>query len=346
MRARAHAIVLAVFVSACATVPPADLPRLPREPIDLCMGGGARDTVELAYLGAGGFAIRAGDEAILTAPFFSNPGFLRVGLGFPIAPDLGRIPERPCLLEGARVSALLVGHAHYDHLMDVPAVLRKWGLADPVVYGSLTAANLLAAASLDVTTVDADAGDRSQRGRWLEPSGSRFRVMALRSEHAPHAPGIRLFQGRVDAPLRETPRSAYGWKEGQTYAYLVDVLANDGQTVLMRIHYQDAASNPEIGWPPADVLAERKVDLVIFCAASFELVTEHPEAILRTLDPRYALAAHWENFFSAPSPTPGVVPLTDLPELLSRLRTVRGPDGFGVPRPGDRLRFNVCPPRP
>jgi mRNA degradation ribonuclease J1/J2 len=53
----------------------------------------------------------------------SNSSFLRVGLGLTIGPDDERIPARPPLLDGARVTGVLVGHAHYDHLMDVPSVL-------------------------------------------------------------------------------------------------------------------------------------------------------------------------------------------------------------------------------
>jgi hypothetical protein len=344
MMAARSCIVPLLLASACATVPPSDLPRLSREPIELCRAGRA-ESVTLHYLGAGGLVIRVGDEAIMTAPFYSNPGFLRVGLGLPIAPDLARIPERPCALDGARVSALLVGHGHYDHLMDVPHVIEKWKLGRVPVYGSRTVANVLAAARPRVAAVnvDADAGDASRPGSWLpREGGTRFRIMALRSEHAPHFFGIKLFRGHVDAPLTEPPGSAYGWREGQTYAYLVDVLAEDGRTVLLRVHYQDSAANPGIGLPPPDVLADRKVDLVVFCAASFAEVEDHPRAILTALDPRYALAAHWEDFSSASSHAPGVVSHTNLGKLLQQLRDRLGPDQFGVPRPGDRVRFSVC----
>jgi hypothetical protein len=168
---------------------------------------------------------------------------------------------------------------------------------------------------------------------------------AARPEHAPHAwPGIKLFQGHVEEPPSEPPRSAYAWKEGQTYAFLIDVLADDGETPLLRIHYQDAASNPELGWPPRELLAERRVDLAVFCAASFALVREHPQAILRELEPRHAMAAHWEDFFAAPSADPKVVPLTDLSELLGRLRGALPEGRFSVPKPGEQIRFRVCEP--
>jgi hypothetical protein len=346
LRPRCVALAAALGL-ACATAPPPDLPAPPAEPIDACEGASGAGEVTVGYLRAGGFAIVHEGEALLTAPFYSNPGFLRVGLGLSIAPDDERIPARPPLLEGARVAGVLVGHAHYDHLMDVPSVLARWRLDGTRVYGSGTAVNLLRAAAPDLPAqrVDADAGDRAARGTWVRPEGSRFRVMALRSEHAPHAwPGIKLFAGHVDAPPPSPPRSAYGWKEGQTYAFLIDVLADDGETPLLRIHYQDAASNPELGWPPRELLAERRVDLALFCAASFALVREHPQAILRELEPRYAMAAHWEDFSRDPRDPLRVVPLTDLPDLVDRLRETLPAGRFSVPAPGAQVRFRVCEP--
>jgi hypothetical protein len=170
--------------------------------------------------------------------------------------------------------------------------------------------------------------------------------MPLLSEHAPHGPlGFKLFEGHV-GPDDGAPYNAYDWKEGQTWGYLIDVLADDGETPLLRIHYQDSASNPELGWPPRDLLAERRVDLALFCAASFSLVHEHPQAILRELAPRHAMAAHWEDFSREPDPDPRklrVVPLTDLPELIDRLESTL-PGRFSVPAPGAQIRFRVCDP--
>lgn len=343
----------AVLALACSTMPPKDMPAPPAAPIDACERGSVREEVTIEYLGAGGFAIRLGDQALLTAPFYSNPSFLRVGLGLPIAPNLERIPDRPPLLESANVVGVLVGHAHYDHLMDVPAVLQKWGLASVPVYGDETALHLLANDEWTgpAFPVNDSGGTWRRRGTWLHPPApagqqpplSRFRVMPLLSEHAPHmAFGIKLFQGHVE-PGVDRPRDAYDWKEGQTWGFLIDVLADDGATPLLRIHYQDSASNPELGWPPRELLVERRVDLALFCAASFALVREHPQAILRELEPRHALAAHWEDFSRDPEAPPRVVPLTDMRELLARLRSTLTAGRFSVPMRGAQLRFAVCP---
>ena len=95
-----------------------------------CEEPGPGAPLEIRYLGSGGHLIRRGSSAIMTAPFFSNPGVFRVGVGR-ISPDPARIDAavEKILAEGGRlddVQAILVGHAHYDHLMDVPRVWREY----------------------------------------------------------------------------------------------------------------------------------------------------------------------------------------------------------------------------
>ncbi len=347
----------AALALACSTAPPKDLPQPPAEPIDACHGAAGAEEVTVRYLRAGGFVIRFRDEALLTAPFYSNPSFIWAGLGLPIGPKPDRIPARPDLLANATVAGVLVGHAHYDHLMDVPAVLEAWQLPNVPVYGDETAKQLLSNRKWPGTAypVNAAGGSWFRRGEWMHPPAApgalpphpRFRVMPLLSEHAPHAPGVKLFQGHV-GPREDEPRNAYDWKEGQTWGFLIDVLTDDGARVLLRIHYQDSASNPELGWPPEELLAERSVDLVLFCAASFALVREHPQAILRALAPRHAMAAHWEDFSSKPRDdgVPRVVALTSMPELLARLRGALPARHYSVPKPGAEVRFRVCGARP
>lgn len=55
------------------------------------------------------------------------------------------------------------------------------------------------------------------------------------------------------------------------------MLADDGERVLLRIHYQDSASNEDFGWPPPELRAAPDVDLAHFCAASFENVDGIPK---------------------------------------------------------------------
>ena len=352
---RGAVAALALLSLACAAKPPSDMPAPPADPIPACDGSAPDGEVTIQYLRAGGVAIVYGDEALLTAPFYSNPSFAWVSLSLPIAPDPERIPNRPDLLDGKTVDGMLVGHAHYDHLMDVPSVLVKWQMQDVPVFGDSTAVNQLGNVGWrgQAYAVDASGGSRKEAGDWMyppaapgrHPEGSRFRVMALKSEHAPHWYfGVKFYQGHI-AANGDKPRYPGDWKEGQTWAYLIDVLADDGERVLLRIHYQDSASTPKLGWPPKTLLAARPVDLALFCAASFDKVTGYPERILRKLAPRHAMAIHWDDFFSDPGEDTRVVRFTDLSDLLDKFEDPElGPlPPVSVPLPGEKIRFSVCP---
>jgi hypothetical protein len=139
--------------------------------VDVAPEGG--DMVRLTYLGVGGWIIERGDVQLLAAPLFTNPSLLR-----------------------------LVGHAHYDHLMDVPQVARRHA-PQARILGSRTVLNTLGtwsgvAGRVDV--VEDHAGGQFDLGRWM-PLGQGLRVLPLRSLHARRSPGGRR-NGLTDRPTR------------------------------------------------------------------------------------------------------------------------------------------------
>jgi len=217
--------------------------------------GNERDAVELTYLGAGGFLIRHQGRAIMTAPFFSNPGLLRSLLGFPISPDTARIKD--LLPPVDDVEAILVGHAHFDHLMDAIHIAETTATR-ATFYGSDTMMHIVHARPLlqtRVRSLELIAGDSSTPGKWEPLAGGAMRVMALRSEHAPQFLGVKLFGGTIDHDLAELPRNAYGWKEGQTLAFLIDVLRADDVVRL-----GPPAPDEGFAQPSLDVRAEMDTD--------------------------------------------------------------------------------------
>jgi hypothetical protein len=312
-----------------------------------CEEPGIGAPLEIRYLGSGGHLIRRGSTAILTAPFFSNPGLFRVGVGR-ISPDFARIDAaiEKLLENGGQlddVQAILVGHAHYDHLMDVPRVWREY-TPNAKIFGSLTAKHILRGFEIPgdrIETLNARAASRWAAGRWISLGAVRF--MAIESEHAPHAFGIKLYGGEIREDLDRPPRRAAGYKEGQTFAFLIDFLDPDG-SVAFRIHYQDSASNAPLGYPPAlDDRDRRSVDVAIVCAASFSQVRGYPEGILRAVTPRYVVMGHWEDFFVAQETALRPVPMTDVAKFVARTERAL-PEGarWVLPKPHAVLRIEPC----
>jgi hypothetical protein len=240
----------------------------------------------------------------------------------------------------SRARAILVGHAHYDHLMDVPQVALRHAPSARIL-GSRTVANTLGAWSglaSRVVEVDSLAGDAESAGTWIDVS-PRVRVMALRSHHAPHFEGYTLYQGTADQPLEREPRWAWEWADGPTYAFLVDFLDPDG-SVAFRLYYQDAVAGPPRGFAPDSSIAERPVDVAIFVPATFDQVDWHPEAFVENLRPKWVVLGHWENFFLPPQVPARSIMLTDLEYFRARLRRVHAGESW-LPAIGTEFRFPV-----
>lgn len=285
--------------------------------------GGAMPPPSLQYLGVGGYLLRWQGEALLFAPSFSNPA----SLGQPpllVAADTQKIDQ--LMPPAADVSMLLVGHAHYDHLLDVPHILQKHS-PKAQVYGSRTMGHILAAAIARSRIVDAESqmAVGATPGQWFYSPERTIRAMAIKSEHAPHLFGIKLLTGDYQEDLSELPRSTFGWKEGQTLAWLVDLLDQQGRPVY-RIHYQDAASTPPLGLPP-QLPDSKRVDVVVLCVGAWNQAAAYPQVLLQRVQPRLAVLGHWEDFFGGDPRQPQGLRLQDIRGMVAQTRANLPADG-------------------
>ncbi|MDX2320162.1 MAG: hypothetical protein QNK26_06125 [Moritella sp.] len=279
----------------------------------------------IQYLGVGGYLFQYGDDSIMTAPSFSNPGLMNVSLPLPIEADQGLI-DKLLPPQAKEAEFILVGHAHYDHLLDVPYIMQKH-MPETKAVGSTTMVNIVTAVIDESRLVDITdfAAEGQKSGKWIYNRNNSIRFMPIKSDHAPHFMGIKVMSGQYDSPLSALPSTAYGWKEGQTYAYVIDFLDRQQQPVY-RIHYQDAASNSPDGLMPT--MADTKaVDMAILCVAAFHQVDDYPEAILQQTTPSMIVMGHWEDFFDNnsfdnPPPLQGVR-MTNIDDFIQRVEAVK-----------------------
>lgn len=221
----------------------------------LQMQGEEKNTINVQYLGVGGYLFRHGQNALMTAPSITNPSLLKILSLTRLKTNEGLVDRLLPTVED--VEMVLVGHSHYDHLLDVPYVMRKYAM-NAVVYGSKTMGHIMAAAvdKSRIIAVDTYAAKGKTPGQWIYNQDRTIRFMAIESEHAPHFAGMKLLpEGPYDKDLKHLPRTVFGWVEGQTYAYLIDFLNEQGN-IAFRVHYQDAASTPPLGFVP-DLPAKR-----------------------------------------------------------------------------------------
>lgn len=184
---------------------------------------------KIIYLGVGGWLLDWKKEGLLFAPSFTNPGFPPI--------FVRSNPDRitPFMPDAPEVRVLLVGHGHYDHLLDVPDIMRKQA-PKAKAYGNSIVGRMLSVDGLEDRFVDVEQnrvrvhcrtavcywGKQSQ---WTRVGHIRF--MAIESQHAPHVAGINLLEGGVEREFDELPTYVRDWKQGTTLAFLVDLLDDD-----------------------------------------------------------------------------------------------------------------------
>ncbi|MCR9142635.1 MAG: MBL fold metallo-hydrolase [bacterium] len=335
----------ATFVANCSSSPPprVDMNALPVDGEDRIQAG---EAVYLRYLGTGGVLIRWGDRTILTAPYFSghDTGELCItatscGFASQLVPNLDKIHRNavPFTGNGAvaddlperleQAEAIFVGHAHYDHLLDVPQIVRCYA-PEARVYGSTTAVDLLSEVAKDIRmrgrpacpkrngAVDRPAlggassgfsmsfGDVERVSSGVVPPANprsefEIRYRAVLFEHAPHVPLLRVDvldfcrEFLQVGYRRSPPKGVCDWAEGQTFAYFLDFLR--GGELQFRLYYNDAAGGKDFAQLPEGV-RPGSIDLAILTAASFALVDDYPGEFMRVARPQAVFMNHWENF--------------------------------------------------
>lgn len=300
----------------------------------------AEDTLSIQYLGVGGHILSYKGTQIMTAPSLTNPHFMFAGPFFPLSTDEEEIDQY--LPDVSNVEMLLVGHGHYDHLLDVPYVMQKYA-TKAHVYGNDTVAHTMKPAieAERIHGLNSVMAEENNPGEWVYGTSGKVRIMAIKSDHAPHIMGIKLLGGELDEDLESLPWHAFGWKEGQTLSYVIDFLEDD-KSVAHRIFYQDAASQAPLGLVPA-LNDGKDFDIAILCPASFDQVDDYPESIVKNTQAKEYILGHWEDFFANDlGGEQRFIRLTDQEDFVERLEAVM-PEGSEWVLPSLFSTMNFAP---
>ena len=323
-----------------------------------------RPPLDVHGLGVQGFMLRYGNDVVMTAPLFTRQSAFEVTFNVALAADTAAIDAGLAGEPLAQLSAIVSGHAHYDHFMDVPHILTQAPAA--TAYTNLTGRHVLAALAPDrpscTNTAPAPALPRDRvvamddplashvdytncpaqrpagaplEGTWLYVPNSNVRLTAFCSQHPAQIGPYHFGEGSIDQDQCVLPSAASGWLEGQTLAFVIDFLDANKQPAF-RVFYQDAPTNPPIGHLTSTVLAEKRVDLALLCVGSADAVEDHPTTILNHLQPRFALSGHWEDFFQAIDAPPKPIPLLDLDGYMQRAEAAL-PGRHTLVEPGARF---------
>ncbi|MCC6523155.1 MAG: MBL fold metallo-hydrolase [Polyangiaceae bacterium] len=264
--------------------------------------GVARDrrSVAVRWLGTAGFAIEHDGHVLLVDPYLTRAPLARCALGT-LTPDLALLRR-----EVPRADAIVVGHTHFDHVLDVPALARQTGAP---VFGSRSLAALCRAAGLPEGQIHLVEPGALAVERAVGPFLLRFFAGA----HSPLLLGRVPFPGDI-ADCSDVPAHAWQYRCGAVLRIEVEVAGK-------RIVHLGSAELVTGAAP-----ARRDADLLLLCVAGWTTSERLPERVLRAVSPAAILLCHWDDFFRPLERPARALPAMRLPALVERLdRASRAP---------------------
>jgi len=247
--------------------------------------------LELTWLGVSGYRLTCEGVSIFIDPYVSRVPLRALLLRRRALPDpvlIARYAAAP-----GQVAGILVGHTHFDHAVDAPALAR---LHRAKAYGSRSLAHLMrlhAAADLAVEVVPYEAYE-------LGPFVVRF----VPSRHSKLLLGRKVpMDGELTCDhLHGLAPSAY--RCGEVYGIRIEVAG-------IVLYHQGSADLDDAA------LREGAVDVFLAGVAGRSVTPRYWERILPKLDPKVVVPTHYDNFFS---------PLGQPEDLVPRVRLAEVPD--------------------
>jgi len=231
--------------------------------------------MEMTYLGTNTLIFKKDGAALMVDPHFSRPGLLQLLWG--LRSDPLRVAQGLGLAGVRELDAVLLTHTHYDHALDLPAVIREVG---GTVYGSGSTRQILLGSGLP--------------GEFFHPvkHGKAYRIHSFTvrfhpARHISFPTPLRWLMpemGRITTPLKP-PKPFWAYRCGGVYAVQVDRVLIFGSA----------------GFEPG-AYDGLDVEDVILGIGGLET---RPAAYLRQLYTETMLASgadrlwlsHWDNFF-------------------------------------------------
>jgi len=242
------------------------LRELERVPVGLPAG------VEIEWLGVSGFRITYEGVSLLVDPYVSRVPLRALPLRRRALPDEAMIARH--LSGPGPVAGVLIGHTHFDHAIDAPAVARRFGTR---AYGSASLVRLMRLHGLEDRVVEVVPHDPIELGPFV--------VRFVPSRHSK-----LLFGRKVPMDGELTCEHLHGlvptaYKCGAVWGIRIDVAGAS-------LYHQGSANLDD------DALGHEPVDVFLAGIAGRGVTPHYWERVLRRLDPRLVVPTHYDDFFA------------------------------------------------
>ena len=254
------------------------------------------------FYGVTCFRLQWHDTAVLVDPFWTYLPLLQVGFGkTPSDPN----QVDPYLAQMKDVQSVLVGHSHYDHVLDLPYVAPHLK-PNTTVFCNQTLVHTLAPMDLPLRwqPMNTHSATPQRTGAWFSANDGKVRIMAIASGHPNNYAFFHMWPRKIQKDRTTPPTRAGHFQEGITLAFLVDFLNPDGETIAHRVYVQTSSRGHPDGFFPARVLDERGVDVALLGMDCANIEASGAPSIIDFIEPKTVLFCHWENFFRDKSKPP------------------------------------------
>ena len=271
--------------------------------------------VTVRWTGAAGLDITSGGSTWMIDPFPSRPSKVET-FGFPLRSKKAAVRG---YLEGlpGRPEALVSGHTHHDHALDVPEIAQRF---DGPVIGSTSLDSLLFAHGLHERVTVCHGGEQLEL-----PGGAKLTMVP--SVHGKIAFGRIPLPGEIERSVRP-PLRARQYRCGDVFSPLIEVggvrVCNVGSANLV-----DAE------------LSKVEVDVLFLCVPGWKATHNYHARVLNATRPSVVVPFHFDDF-TAPlqiDRTAGRLPMLDMQKFIDRIRTLAPGARVIVPRLYEELQF-------
>jgi L-ascorbate metabolism protein UlaG (beta-lactamase superfamily) len=227
--------------------------------------------LELEWLGVSGYRLTFEGKTIFIDPYLSRVPLRSLLLRRPTLPDpvaLDRFVKAP-----GEVVGVLVGHTHFDHAVDAPAIARRF---DCRAYGSDSLVALMSLHGLAERAVEVEPYATYELGP--------FEVSFTPSVHSKLLLGLAVpYDGDLTCEHLDG-LSPNAYRCGQVWGISIRVAG-------ILFYHQGSANLID------DAVRERDVDVFLAGVAGRSFTRDYWKRILPRLNPRTVVPTHYDNFF-------------------------------------------------
>jgi L-ascorbate metabolism protein UlaG (beta-lactamase superfamily) len=253
--------------------------------------------LELEWLGVSGYRMTYEGASLFVDPYVSRVPLRDLLLRRRALPDEALLDRYAAAAAAGDVAGVLVGHTHFDHAVDAPAIARRFHAP---AYGSESLARLMRLHGLGGLAVEVEP----YRPYELGP----FVVSFTPSAHSKLILGRRVpFDGELSCDhLHGLTPGAY--RCGQVWGIRIEVAGTS-------FYHQGSANLID------DALRAQPVDVFLAGVAGRAVTPRYWERVLPRLDPGVVVPTHYDDFFK---------PLGARMDFIRKVRLEALPDEIGA----------------